>query len=47
MGEIKISRCLYEVREECVIECYLYGFGDVSKKVYCVMVYFVYCIDDG
>ena len=46
-GEIKIGRCLYEAREECVTECYLHGFGDASKKAYCAMVYFVYRTDDG
>lgn len=30
-----------------MIGCNLYGFGDVSKKVYCVMVYFVYRVEDG
>ena len=46
-GEVKIGRRLYEAREECVTECYLHGFLDVSKKAYCAMVYFVYRTDDG
>ena len=41
IGEIKIGRCLYEAREECVTECYLHGFRDASKQAYCAMVYFV------
>ena len=46
-GEIKISRCLYEARKKCVTQCYLHGFGDVSKKAFCAMAYLVYHTDDG
>jgi len=47
MRKMETSRCLYEARKECVTECYSHGFGDASKKVYCAMVYFVYCTNDG
>lgn len=42
-----IDRCVYEYVWEEVLECLLYGFVDVSKKVYCVVIYFVYWIKIG
>lgn len=42
--EILVSRCIYDSLKYEVFECSLYGFGDVSKNVYCVVVYFVCCM---
>lgn len=39
-----IKRCIYEYVCEEVLECMLYGFVDVSKKGYCVVMYLVYVI---
>lgn len=44
---IAISRCIYDSPKQEVLECYLHGFGDVSNKAYCAVVYFVYRTQDG
>ena len=44
---IAISRCIYDSPKQEVLERYLHGFGDVSNKAYCAVVYFVYRTRDG
>ena len=39
---IAISRCIYDSLQQEVLDCCLHGFSDVSNKVYCAVVCFVY-----
>ena len=44
---ISVSRCVYDVPKQEVLECYLHGFGDASNRAYCAVVYFVCHTHDG